>query len=428
MPRVRPPVRLSARLLAVALALVCVIAAAALVCVEPPPSSACPIVIANPLRTRYRASDIVAVVRVGDSVAVANRVAVVEMHTALHITSLLKGESKEKVVRLEHYAPLIANAKYAGEYEKGDALLVFLRRAEKGEAYVPADEERGLQKLPDDDLKVYVRRIEELAVIMRNEKPDEAALAEWLVRCAEEPATRWEGAFELASNASLPQDPADEEATEDEENVEAETEAETDAPVVIDEEKQAEAGGSSAEPSAGETVDVDEQAIVVSEPGILPDPSTDFAALLTPAQKERLTTALLNAEELGGGEQLLIRLVGSWKDERLVPFVLKHLARAADKPPYYAEEMMRIVAHILGDPSLVKFVANYSKTVAYDDLYAGDAADGATYEEDPNAAPEERAAARKAFEEVKAAAAEALFQRSGKLRLFLALADQPQKP
>jgi hypothetical protein len=123
-----------------------------------------------------------------------------------------------------------------------------------------------------------------------------------------------------------------------------------------------------------------------------------------------------------------VRLVGSWKDERLVPFLLKHLARAADKPPYHAVEMMWIVAHTLGDQTLVKFVSNYNKTVAYNDLYSPNPADAAAYTEDPEATPEERASRKKELEEMNGVAAEALFQRSGKLRHFLALADQPQKP
>jgi hypothetical protein len=101
----------------------------------------------------------------------------------------------------------------------------------------------------------------------------------------------------------------------------------------------------------------------------------------------------------------------------------------ADKPPYHAADMMRMVAHMLGDQTLVKFVANYNKTVAYVDLYDGNSAATVTYEEKSDATAEERAEQKKKFEEMKAvAAAEALFQRSGKLRHFLALADQPQKP
>lgn len=423
MPGVRPYARSSARLLAFAFALVSAFASA-LVCVEPPASSACPVSMPSPLRVRYADSAIVAVVRVGDTVPVERQGLMTTMNTALHITSLLKGENEEKVVNLQYPVVSLAGLNSAPEYEKGDVLLVFLRRGEKG-GYVPVGNERGMQKLAADDLKVYVRRIEELAAIMRSGKPDEAALTEWLVRCAEETATRWEGAYELAFNASPPQDPPDEEEEADA------GETETDAETVNGEETATGEDSDDAEPATGEAESADAESDgeeIVITVGVNVNLSTDFAALLTPAQKERLTTTLLNAEELDEGEQLLIQLVGGWKDERLVPFMLKHLARMADKPPYHAADMMRLVAHTLGDQTLIKFVANYSKTAAYEDLYDGNSADAATYEEKPDATAGERAEQKKKFEEMKAAAAEALFQRSGKLRHFLALADQPQKP
>jgi hypothetical protein len=416
--------------------LVSALLSAALVCVEPPASSACPITITNPLRVRYSESALVAVARIGDSVAVERRGVVSVVDTALHITSLLKGEVKEKVVTLRHFKPELPGWSPAIAYEKDEVLLLFLRRTGKSDEYIIIDGERAVQKLSEEDLKVYVRRIEELAAIMRSAEPDEAAIAEWLVRCAEEPATRWEGASELASNVSLPEDPPDpEDNTAEEETGEAE--ASTDDPVAGDDpqEAEAEAGdGDSSSPAVatageGESINADSSVASDAQPGDTASaPEINYAALLTPAQKERLTTALLNAEEFELGEQLLLVLVSSWKDERLVPFTLKHLARMADRPPYQAEVMMRVVAHALGDETLLKFVANYRKTVNYDDIYGDDPANGNAYQEDPKATSEERAAARKEFENTKAAAAEALFQRSGKLRHFLALALQPQKP
>jgi hypothetical protein len=404
--------------------------AAALACVEPPASYACPVSITRSLRIRYRDADLVAVARIGDSVAVERRSIVLVMDTALHITSLLKGAEKEKVVNLRQSILSLPSMNTAVKYEKDDVVLVFLKRIEKGEEYISIDDERGVQKLSDEDLKVYLRRIDELAAIMRSEEPDEAALTEWLVRCAEEPATRWEGAEELAFNVSLPEDPPDEEEDAAAESGEDRTSA-NDAAAGGDEQETEDESNSSAEPAAGVgesgKVEANDQQNVPPD-YLSPNPEVNYAALLTPAQKERLTTALLSAEEIELGEQLLMILASSWKDERLVPFALKHLARMADKPPYHAEEMMRIVAHLLGDQTLIKFVANYRKTVDYDDLYDGTAAEAATYVEDPKATPGERAATEKEFEEMKAAAAEALFQRSGKLRHFLALADQPQKP
>lgn len=430
MPSVRLSVQpLSARFVPLVLTVVFV-AAAALVAFSLPASSACSIVIPKPLRELYKESDLVAVVRVGESVAVEKQNASTLMRTELRITSLLKGESKKDVVALYDYTWEGEEASSPRVKAKDDVLLVFLKPYEKGDGYVPADYDRGVKKLSPDDLKVYVSRIEELAVIMRGEKPDEAALTEWLVRCAEEPATRWEGAYELAFNAALPADPEEVAAASD--TVEANSEEPTVEGVQDDGEK-AEAGGDSVEPAAAATAPGAEQngnnetgngekVEIVRLPQV--EERIDFAALLTPTQKERLLTTLLNVEELEEGEQLIVRLAGAWKDKRLVPYSLKHLARMADKPLYNAEDLMRVVAHTFGDQTLIKFVSDYSKTASYEDLYNLGEAD----DEDDGTTAEERAEYKKEMEATTAAAAEALFQRSGKLRHFLALADQPQKP
>jgi len=424
-----PSVRLSAARTPARLSLLVLFVGAAffvtLVRVEPPASSACPIVISKPLRTLYKESDLVAVVRVGDSVAVETQKYARLVKTTLLLSTLLKGESEEKTVDFYHYVWGEEEAGGQNVYLKGETLLVFLKPREKGDGYVVADGERGVKQLPDDALKVYVRRIEELAAILRDEKPDPAATTEWLVRCAEEPATRWEGAYELGSNVALPEDPQDEtEAKESGDTVDADK-ANTEA---VNDEKETENGGNmvvvqTAGAEQSGVTEAGEKVEVVLSTSVQPDEAINFAALLTPTQKERLTTALLNAEELSEGEYMLMRLVGSWKEARLLPFLLKHLVHIADKPTYDAEDMMRIIANMHGDQTLIKFVANYSKTASYEDLY-----DQTDEEEDNAATAEERAASKKEAEERKAAAAEALFQRSGKLRHFIVLADQAQKP
>jgi len=426
MPNVRLSIQLllSARLILLIITTAVALATAVLVCVEPPAASACPMVMPKPLRALYQESDLVAVVRVGEFVAVETPNGAPLQKSALHISSLLKGESRKKVVDLYHYA-WEEDASSPRAFAKDDVLLVFLKPHEKGDGYFPADFDRGVKKLSPDELKVYVRRIEELAVIMRGEKPDEAALTEWLVRCAEEPATRWEGAYELAFNALLPEDPQADGASSGTVAANAEPAIEE---VKTDEDK-AEAEGDAVEPPATGADQVsDNEGGNEKKVEVIPSSQTeeqiDFAALLTPTHKERLMLTLLNAEELEWAEQMLLRLVGSWKDERLVPFSLKHLARMADQPLYHAEDLMRVVAHTYSDATLIKFVADYSKTAAYEDLYDN----GADDDEVEGETDAERAADRKEIEEMKAAAAEARFQRSGKLHHFLALADQPQKP
>ncbi|HEV2799735.1 MAG TPA: hypothetical protein VGW12_04515 [Pyrinomonadaceae bacterium] len=426
MPKVRSSAHPSARPLFIACALLCA-SVAALVCIEARESSACSISMPLSLRMRYAGSEFVAVVRVGETfVAERHENNMVLLNTELRISSLLKGETKKKVINLQHFAVTLSHASPPATYEKDDVLLVFLKRAEKGEGYELTDGQRGAQKLPADDLKVYVSRIEELGAIMREEKPDKAALAEWLVRCAEEPATRWEGAYELSFNVSLPEDPPDE--PEEADSEEAEAESETGA-APADGGEAEEESTSAKEQSASDPAAPGSSDDVVIESSNIARVVVDinYIALLTPAQKERLTLALLNAEEFEEGEEQLMYVVGSWKDERLVPFLLKHLGLMADKAPYEAEAMMRLVAHMLGDQTLIKFVVNYRKTADYNDIDAASLLDD-SYAEQTHSTPEERRAFKEEIEKLKTAAAEALFQRSGKLRHFLVLAEHPQKP
>lgn len=420
--------------LSVRLVLLIVVVAAStifLVCLEPPASSACPIVITpKPLRLLYRDSDLVLIARVGDSVAVEKEDQSTRMKTALLVSSLLKGEHKEKVVFVFHYIWDTEDANTPRTYMKDDVLLVFLKRNEKGDGYVGTDYSFGVKKLPEDDLKVYVRRLAELAAIMRGAQPDPAQITEWLVRCAEEAATRWEGAYELAYGASLPSVSAELDTTAD--TIDATPQASVE--ITTDGEKEDESTGGERENEsqmADTNSEVSTRGALLSErrrDQIQEQEATDFAALLTPMQKERLAATLFTAEELGEGEYPLLRLVSNWHDARLVPFLIKHLTHMADKPPYEAEDLMRLVAHSLDDQSLIKFAADYSRNAAYEDIYFNVEDESSSGAEDGEATDEERAESKREAEERRIAAAEALYQRSGNLRHFLVLAAQPQKP
>ncbi|HEY0097952.1 MAG TPA: hypothetical protein VGB76_03260 [Pyrinomonadaceae bacterium] len=430
--------QLSARRVPLVLTFVFVAAAFAFLCIEPPASSACPVVLPKTMRMLYNESALVAVVRVADSVEVKKEEDMTLKKIGLRISSLLKGESKGRVVDLylQFWGDLDGSS--ANVFQKGEVLLVFLDANEDGEGYALTDFERGAKKLSPDDLKVYVSRLEELAAIMRSKKPDAAALTEWLVRCAEEPATRWEGAYELAPDGLPFEDsgePGDADADADVANAEVS--------VTLDDpgREQAKPEGVAAAQAATTTNGVvpandadesgeraDPQEIMRRLRAAAGEPQVDFAALLTPAQKERLMTVLLAAEEWNEGEQMLLLLAANWKDARLVPLSLKHLARMADKPTYQAEDLMRVVAHMLADRTLIKFVADYSEEASYADTGISDEEHSAEETEAGGATAEERAASKREMEEMKAAAAEARFKRSGKLRLFLALAEQPQKP
>jgi hypothetical protein len=86
-------------------------------------------------------------------------------------------------------------------YVAGTRVLAFLDRAadDDGEFTTHALS-YGAKTLDDDAMGVYLERIREQLDIERLPEDDSrfARQIEWLVRCAEHPATRWEGAYELA--------------------------------------------------------------------------------------------------------------------------------------------------------------------------------------------------------------------------------------
>jgi hypothetical protein len=82
-----------------------------------------------------------------------------------------------------------------GVPKPGDTVLLFLKN--DGDEVTLADEHDGVRKVTPTDQTIFVERIKELNSIFDNGEADSAKIAAWLVRCAEQPATRWDGTHEL---------------------------------------------------------------------------------------------------------------------------------------------------------------------------------------------------------------------------------------
>src|SRR5262249_27409787 len=81
----------------------------------------------------------------------------------------------------------------------GSELIVFLKRSQRDPGYFTVGLSYGAKSLNNRGIEVYSARILELIEIEEQTDPNarRERLVEWLVRCAEEPATRWEGAYDL---------------------------------------------------------------------------------------------------------------------------------------------------------------------------------------------------------------------------------------
>ncbi|HWO01365.1 MAG TPA: hypothetical protein VNS63_19045, partial [Blastocatellia bacterium] len=217
----------------------------------------------------------------------------------------------------------------------------------------------------------------ELAQLSQEEKPNQEELVEWLVRCAENPATRWEGAFELAMSAwelraKCTQDDADADSEESDSSEETFEDGSADP-------AQKE---STVEPVT-EAQDLGARA--------------SLAALLTADQKERLMTALLDTEQITEGDEQLIELVKDFHDPRLIPFLVSRLRRTENNPPHSANTIVQVVAELLKDNRISALAESYDDA-PYD------------YEDDEN---EERGDNKASTQSA------AVRERSAQIRLFL---------
>lgn len=326
---------------------------------------ACPVSEPQPLRRLYMQSDRIVTARVGKSEAVkvemlgeegAQQTPFSYLKTSLLVSSTLKGEA-EPVIYVNHtmygdYKDALSQAE-----DDGGTLLLFLNRQseEEGGGFFINEMSYGLKALPDAELKIYTKRIEELAAIMREKKPDEAAIVEWLVRCTEEPATRWEGAYDLWTSYNALQY-AQQDRAETPENSEA-----------VEETATREANPE-ANPETNATVDIEQVPEYFQIVPAYYDREGKFIQLLTPEQKNRLLLALLSIETLNGKDYPLIEVVKDWDDPRLVPYLLSQLKPRTDEEPYPPGELMLIVANKLGDKALIALAEKFRDSNSSEDM------------------------------------------------------------
>jgi hypothetical protein len=196
-----------------------------------------------------------------------------------------------------------------------------------------------------EKLESYEARIRDLNAIFSAKKVDDAAIVEWLVRCAQDPVTRWEGAFELRQSFQELEWLA---------NREREDDGDT--------------------PDDGEKTDDEETA---AKSDLADDAEIDrsvYARLLSDTQKQTLMNILMEPRQaaepttetrISTGDRVLIELVSDWGDMRFARFLLDRMQASAGDP-YFVDDLMTSVARILDDDDLSKIASIYSD-VYYED-------------------------------------------------------------
>jgi len=358
--------------------------------------------VPNALRTLYWQSNQIVVARLGQSVPVKKNAQNSMLKTALEVSSTLKGNNRKKTLYLYHWG-WGEDQEVPGGFKTGDTVLIFLKPRVEENGYEVVDTSRGVKKLSEADLRVYRQRLEELAAITASARPDAAAIVEWLVRCAEDPATRWEGAYEIAASVRQLADD-DNDADDDKDASENEDE------------------DSSADEDEGMAVvnqsnpDANQQADDTNASCTLADSDAKLATMLTAAQKERLKAALFNTDLLAERDRELIEIVQHWHDARLVPFLVAQLRRIEANPTDFAETMMSFIADEIKDEEINQLAESYSND-ATDEVSDDEASDEADESE-----PEETASVKATDE--KAGAAKLRERHRAALHKFLALVEK----
>lgn len=326
-------------------------------------SRRCPVKMPETLLSLYKKSDAIFIARFDrkEDISITSEgdgYSVVNVRSHFDVSSALKGETQKLfVLEDEEYRyktePQDENAPAdqavfiedfeaengSGALAAGDSVLLFLKKGEDGETLALTDYRDAVKRLSPEQMSVYVERIKELNWIFSGGKVDNVEIVAWLIRCAEDPATRWEGTFELLQSL---------------ERSEWKSRAK----------KTTEENGSAVETSH-EDEDMSGYLGEVGDTSI-------FAELLTPEQKQTLADILLNREDipanadsgskaaLAHGDRELIELVKRWGDTRIVPFLLERV-RSGSYSPYENAQMMITVAEMIGDKEAASLAERFNE-------------------------------------------------------------------
>lgn len=327
---------------------------------------ACPIQAPpQPLRTLYKLSERVVVARVGAKEVLATENNMASFRVTLHVTENVKGAPvqvlhfyhDEYVGKEEERQEVISfsSGRPVPQLKRGERYLFFLDPREEG-GYEVNDEEYAVKELSDEELKVYLERMKELAEITRQEPENKHALVEWLVRCAEEPATRWEGAYELLESAQAAE-------RDDEAETKEPDEAEAEPAQTGTEASDASDAASSPEANQEEEAPIDKLPVLPGFRYTPPDPT--LMLTLNAVQKQRLADAFFATPEPVEGDDQLLQLVKEFGDARFPSFILARLHRFEEEAPMEAELWVGALAASLKNEQVKQLTDSYIQDTTY---------------------------------------------------------------
>lgn len=117
------------------------------------------------------------------------------------VNQVVQGNIQQKTIKVRFYPYMTCPA--PARYREGTTVLAFLD--EEGDYFGTHALSYGSKTLEEQDLKIYLQRIIEMQKIQQI--PDtiqqRQQTVDWLVRCTEHQATRWEGIYELSPESDF---------------------------------------------------------------------------------------------------------------------------------------------------------------------------------------------------------------------------------
>ena len=125
-------------------------------------------------------------------------IVVLKVHDVLH------GNIKPDQI-IEIYTSSDISCPAPAYYEKGKLTLAFLYKEKNDDRYSTHSLSYGSKTLEKEDYSVYKKRILEMQDILKikNEEEKHAQTIDWLVECALQKPTKWEGTYELSPESDF---------------------------------------------------------------------------------------------------------------------------------------------------------------------------------------------------------------------------------
>jgi hypothetical protein len=125
-------------------------------------------------------------------------------YAILQVNELLQGKIKETTLKVYFSSGMVCPA--PGVFFKNEEVLAFLDKNKKAGGYTVHALSYGVKhRLNATTYAMYKERIKEMQALleMDDSREKDEQILEWLVKCAEDKVTRWEGVYELSPGSDF---------------------------------------------------------------------------------------------------------------------------------------------------------------------------------------------------------------------------------